>query len=170
MIVIGFIRIIAASVMNANDHIWTSFWVQIEASTSVIVVCPTAFRTLFLIKSASKHTPNKYTSDQAHASVLRRIWRNKPTQASIKVRPILTGMKTMIRDHGQTQLGFQKADGVATQLGFQNDDGVAPQLGFQNDDGIALSSIEMQDTHPSQSLEATKRSTEVVHEVTGAVA
>lgn len=153
MIAIGLIRIIAASVMGLDDHVWTTFWVQVEASVSVIAICPTAFRSLFLIKNSPKHSPNYEDPNQIHASAWRRLWgRKKPTLTSIKVGATLTGMRTMIREYGQTQLETQ--DG--------NSDG--------DRNGGVLSSTEMQDTPSIQSSGSTKRSMEVIHEAAGAMA
>lgn len=136
MIAISLIRVISAGVKGSEDQMWNSFWVQIEASVSVIAVCPTAFRSLLLIKNSPQYRPDKDHLNQ------KRIWRRKePILASVDVRATLTGIRTLIRDNGQEQLELQ-------------------------DDGGVLSSIEMQDTHSSQSLEATTRT----HEAAGAIA
>lgn len=140
MIAIGLVRGISAGVMGSDDQVWTVFWVHVEASVSVIAVCPTAFRSLFLIKNTPGHTPDNHRDgNQGHASMLEKIWRRrrreKPTLASINVRATLTGMKTLIRDNGQTQLELQ-----------------------DDDDKCALSSTKMQNNiHLSQSPEATRR-------------
>lgn len=144
MIAIALIRVVSAGVMGSEDQIWDVFWIYLEASVSVIAVCLTAFRSLFLIKNSPKDTPDKYDPNQAHVSVLRRIWgRKKPSLASINVGATLTGMITLIRGNGKSQLELQ------------------------DDDGCALSFTEMRDTHSSQSLEATKRSMTVTHEGEG---
>lgn len=108
MIAIGLIRGISAGVMGSDDQVWTVFWVHVEASVSVIAVCPTAFRSLFLIKNTSRHTPDNYNDrNQGHISIsmLEKIWRRKknPGLASTNVRATLTGMRTLIRDNGKTR-------------------------------------------------------------------
>ena len=92
MIAIALVRGISAAVLGTNDQAWNSFWVQLEASVSVITACPIAFRSLFLLNRASKPTPDQ-------RSVLDRLLkRSKPSLPSIHVGATLTGMRTVIRD------------------------------------------------------------------------
>lgn len=149
MIAIGLIRIISTSIQGTQDQIWNVFWIQVEASVSLIIVCPTVFRSLFLIKTSPSYKPNKgHHANQAHVSGLRRVWaRKKPGLTSIDVGATLTGMQTLFRDSEHEQLGSY--DGDAT---------------------TAVSSTQMQDTHSSHSHGATKPSMEIAHEVSAAAA
>lgn len=98
MIAIALVRGISAGVLGTEDQAWNSFWVQLEASVSVIAACPTAFRSLFLVNRSSKNKPNQ-------RSVLERLWkRTKPSLQSINVGATLTGMRTVIRGDRDTQL------------------------------------------------------------------
>lgn len=138
MIAIGLIRGISAGVMGSEDQLWNAFWVQIEAAVSVIAACPTAFRSLFLIKTSPIHMPDQEHHNQVHRSILERIWkRNKPSIASINVRATLPGMRTLIRDNGKTQ---------------------------QVDDEYVLSSTEVQSTDSGPSFEAMNRSIQATQE------
>lgn len=112
------------------------FWVQLETSVSVIAVCPTAYRSLFLIKNSPKHMPHKPDPNRIRASVLGRVWRRKnPSLASVNVGATLAGMSTLIRDNLSTQHELH------------------------DDDGCALSSIEVQSSHSGlNNHEATKLS------------
>ena len=143
MIVIGLTRAISAGVKGSEDQIWNSFWVQVEAAVSVIAVCPTAFRSLFLIKSSPKDTPDRH--DPKPVSALERLWRRKrPSLASINVRATLSGMRTFIHGNETTQLE-------------------------SHPDEYALSSTEVQSTHTGASFEAPKRSVEANHDEAGAI-
>lgn len=146
MVAIGLVRAIFAGAMGTEDHIWNAFWVQLEASVSVIAACPTAFRSLFLINRPSKDTSDRGNRNQGQRSVFERLLgRTKPTLQSISVGATLTGMRTMIRGNGKTQLESQ------------------------DDDGYALSSTEVQNLHSSLSLEPPKRSAEATHEPVQAI-
>lgn len=141
MIVIAFTRAVLAGVTDSKDHIWIIFWPQMEASISVIAICPTALRSFYLTKNLPKRTPN---NDQVHASVLKRIWRRqRPSLKSINVQATLTGMRTLIRDNGRTQLESR------------------------NDNGCVSSS---QSTHSGLGPHATERSAEETHEEAATIA
>jgi len=104
MVAIALVRGISASVLGTEHQAWNSFWVQLEASVSVIAACPTAFRSLFLVNKTSKNTPEK--DGQGQRSALERLWkRSKPSLQSIRVGATLTGMRTIIRGNGDTELG-----------------------------------------------------------------
>lgn len=101
MIAIALIRGISAAVMGTEDQAWNSFWVQLEASVSIIAACPTAFRSLFLVNQSSRHTPDQ-------RSVLERLRkRTKPSLPSIHVGATLTGMRTVIRGDKDIELASQ---------------------------------------------------------------
>ena len=142
MIAIGLVRAISAGARGTEDQTWNSFWVQMEASISVIAVCPTAYRSLFLINNSTPdETPDRNDRPPGQGSVLERFWRRtKPSLQSIKVSATMTGVRTMIRGAGKTQLGSQ------------------------DDDGYALSSVVTQYPHSSLSLETSKRGAGAAHE------
>lgn len=141
MIAIGLVRAISAGARGTEDQTWNSFWVQIEASVSVIAVCPTAFRSLFLLNNVAENTHDRIVRNPCQRSVLERLWgRTKPSLQSIRVSATLTGMRTVIRGTGKTQLESQ------------------------DDDGYALSSVVAQNPHSRLSLEASKQGAELTHE------
>ena len=134
MVAIGLVRGISAGIVGTEDQIWNSFWVQLEASISVIAACPTAFRSLFLINHPSKNNPDGGNGNQGKRSALERLWRRtKPTLQSIRVGATLTGMDTVIHGSGKTHLDSQ------------------------DDDGYVLSSTVGQELPSSPSLEALER-------------
>ena len=100
MIAIAAVRGISAHVWGSDEQVWDSVWILIEACVSVIMVCMTAFRTLFVMprrsqrmKSPSMRTP---------------LWRKKKSTEKnslgslpdVEVGATMTGMRTMIRENG----------------------------------------------------------------------
>ena len=141
MVAIGLVRAISAAPVGTADQTWDTFWVQIEASVSVIAVCPIVYRSLFLINHASDNIPDRVNDNRGRRSVLERVWgRKKPSLQSIGVRATLTGMRTMIEGTGKTRL--ESLD----------------------DDGYALSSVVEQKHQPSLSLESQNVGVEAPHE------
>lgn len=139
MVAIAMVRGITIGVVGTEDLTWVAFWVQLEASISIIAACPTAFRTLFLVNRSTKKNPEKDIEGQR--SALARLWkRTKPTLESIMVGTTLTGLETAIRDNGSTQLGSK------------------------DDEESAVSSAPTQVLHTSTSLEAPERRAEMLHE------
>lgn len=101
MIAIALVRGVSAAVLGTKDQAWNSFWVQLEASVSIIAACPTAFRSLFLLNRSSKPTPDQ-------RSVLERLLkRTKPSLPSNHVGATLTGMRTVIRGDKDMELASQ---------------------------------------------------------------
>ena len=125
MIAIALVRGISAAVLGTEDQAWNSFWVQLEASVSIIAACPTAFRSLLLINRTPKDAPDK-------RSVFERLLkRTKPSLPSIPVGATLTGMRTVIR--GDKDI----------------------ELASQDDGDYALLSAPSHNLHSSQHLEST---------------
>jgi len=144
MVAIALVRGISAGVVGTEDQTWNSFWVQLETSVSVIAVCPTAFRSLFLVNRPPKNNPER--DNQGQRSAFERLWkRSKPTLQSIRFGATLTGMRTVIRGDGDTQLESH------------------------DDEEYALSSHPAQSIHTSPSVEAPKRSAEAMHEPVQAI-
>lgn len=144
MVAIAMIRGISAGVVGTENPTWNSFWVQLEASISVIAACPAAFRSLFLVNKSSKE--NLERDNQGQRSALARLWkRTKPSLQSIRVGATLTGIRTVIRDNGNTELGSK------------------------DDEEYALSSLPVRDPNPSFRLDAPERSVETMHQPVQAV-
>jgi hypothetical protein len=100
MIAIAVVRGIAAGVYGTQDQIWSSFWVQLETSISVIMVSTMVFKTLFVVNKSPKIDKNSPPSRT-------RLWRRKKTSELPEVESgaTMTGMRTMIRENGRTLLG-----------------------------------------------------------------
>ena len=109
MIAIALVRGISAAVLGTGDQLWITFWIQIEASVSIIAACPTAFRSLFLVNRSFNQTPDQ-------RSLLERLKKKtKPSLPSIHVGATLTGLRTAIRDDEDIELASQD-DGEFTLL------------------------------------------------------
>jgi hypothetical protein len=93
-------RGVASGVYGTHDQIWSSFWVQLEASVSVIMVSTMLFKTLFVVNKS----PN---IDKNSPPYRTRLWRRKKTPELLEVETgaTMTGMRTMIRKNGRTLLG-----------------------------------------------------------------
>ena len=140
MIAIGLVRGISAGIIGTTNQTWNSFWVQVEASISVIAACPIAFRSVFLLNHNLKNSPNGGHGDEGRGSTRGRFWRRmNPSLPSIGVGATLTGMRTMI---GKTHL--ESGD----------------------DDGYVLSSTMTQSHHSSPSFEAPERGAKATDEPT----
>ncbi len=138
MVGIALVRGITSGVVGTEDSTWIAFCVQLEASISVIAACPTAFRTLFLFNRSTKNSPERDIEGQR--SALARLWkRKKPTLESIRVGITMTGMRTVIRDNGITQLESK------------------------DDEGYALSWAPTKELRSCPSLEAPDRGAESIH-------
>ena len=111
MVAIALVRGTSSAVVGTKDLVWNSFWVQLEASVSIIAACPTGFRSLFLLNRSSQHTPDQ-------PSVLERLRkRTKPSLPSVHVGATLTGMRTMIRGDKDIELAPQdSSNGVYALL------------------------------------------------------
>ena len=140
MIAIGLVRAISAAPVGTADQTWDTFWVQIEASVSVIAVCPIVYRSLFVINHASDNNPDRINDNHGRRSIFERVWgRKKPSLPSIGVGATLTGMRTVIQGAGKTRL--ESLD----------------------DDGYALSLVVGQKHRPSVSLESQNQGVEASH-------
>ena len=102
MIAIAIVRGISAIVYGIEDQQRFSFLVQLEASISVIFVCPTAFRSYLLIR-AMKNKPGvdyeRHIQSEEHTGM-----RAMPLLPSIHVGATLNGMTTLVRDYGRTEV------------------------------------------------------------------
>jgi hypothetical protein len=100
MIAIALVRGISTGVYGTHDQIWSSFWVQLETSISVIMVSTMIFKTLFVVK---KDTTNDRNSPRYPA----RLWKRKPFSQlpDVEVGATMTGMRTMIYENGRTTNG-----------------------------------------------------------------
>ena len=113
MIGIGMVRGITAYIYGTNDQAWSSFWVQVEACISVIMVSMTAFRTLFVVSNISKQARKEASLRRCDGRTSReRLWgkKSKPELPSLQTGATMTGMRTLIRDNGRTTLGSFGAD------------------------------------------------------------
>lgn len=138
MIAIALVRGISSGVIGTNNQAWNSFWVQLEASISVIAACPVAFRSVFLLNHNSKNSPNRGHGEEGQRSIRGKYWRRvNPGLPSIGVGATLTGMRTMI-DKRQLESG--------------------------HDDGYALSSNIMRSHQSSPSFEAPERGAKGIDE------
>ena len=136
MIAIALVRGISSGIIGTENQAWNSFWVQVEASISVIAACPIAFRSVFLLNHNSKNSPNRDRGNEGQRSTRGNFWRRvSPRLPSINVGATLTGMRTFI---GKSQL--------------------KPR----NDEGYALSSTVTQSHRSSPSFEAFERGAKVV--------
>lgn len=107
MIAIALVRGVSARVTGTeNQQIWICFWVQVEAPISVIAACPIAFRNLFLLNHNSKNIPDKGHGNEGQNPKGGRFWEKRinPSLPTIGTGATLTGLRTMIRKNGQTQL------------------------------------------------------------------
>jgi hypothetical protein len=109
MIAIAMVRGIAARVYGTHDQLWASFWVQLETSVSVIMVCAMMFKSLFVVHKTTTSTPppEKYSPPRSSD---RLWWKRKkatttPQLPEIETGATMTGMRTVIRDNGRTTLG-----------------------------------------------------------------
>lgn len=138
MIAIALVRGISAGVIGTTDQAWNSFWVQLEASISVIAACPVAFRSLFLLNHNSKNSPNRGHGDDGQRSSRGKYWKRiNPSLPNIGVGATLTGMRTMI-DKRQLESG--------------------------HDDEYALSSATMRSHQSSPSFETPERGAKTLDE------
>ena len=97
MIAIGLVRGISSGIIGTTNQTWNSFWVQVEATVSVIAACPVAFRSVFLLNHNSKNSPNRGHGNEGQSSTRGRFWRRmNHSLPSIGVGATLTGMRTMI--------------------------------------------------------------------------
>ena len=104
MIIISLIRGISLKAYGAQDQSWNLFWIQLEASISVIAACPAACRTFFLSTHSQMNDSPHENIHQPRNSVRQPWKRTKPNLPSIHVRATIQGMSTIIRDCGNTQL------------------------------------------------------------------
>lgn len=101
MIAIALVRGISAGVYGTHDQIWSSFWVQLETSISIIMISAMLFKSLLFVK---KDDP---TSDKNSPRLRTVRWRRKqPSQLpDVEIGATMTGMRTMIRENGRTTMG-----------------------------------------------------------------
>ena len=100
MIVIETVRAISAQIYGSDDQVWDSLWFEMEACVSVITVCMTAFRTLFVMPRRSQRMRSP--------SVRSPLWGKKKSNEKeslgslpdVEVGATMTGMRTMIRENG----------------------------------------------------------------------
>ncbi|MCJ1263648.1 hypothetical protein MMC22_003518 [Lobaria immixta] len=105
MIAICLARGASATTIEAQQiPIWNNFWIQIESCVSVMMVCITAFRTLVVSARTSKKALRYYK----RLPNKQRLWRERKGEAELPEIPIcvtMTGMRTMIRENGNTVMG-----------------------------------------------------------------
>ena len=136
MIAIALLRGISAGIIGTDNPAWNTFWVQVEASISVIAACPIAFRSVFLLNHNPKNSPNRDRGNEGQHPIRGNFWRNvSPGLPSINIGATLTGMRTII---GKSQLESK------------------------DDDGYALSSTVTQSHRSSPSVEAFGRGAKLV--------
>ena len=141
MVSIGLVRAISAGDIGLGYQTWNAFWIQIEASVSVIAVCPAASRSLFLLNNAASNHPDGGIRHPGQRSVVERLWRKtRPSLQSIRIPVTITGMRTMTSRTRKTQ----------------------PEL--QDDDRYALSSVVAQNPHSSLSFEEQKQGVGPTHQ------
>ena len=102
MIAIGLIRAISAKYLGSSNQTWSTFWLQLETSVSVIAVSMTAFRTLFVINSGPKRTPPEHTNRSSSKQWLRGKIKEIELP-KLNIGATMTGMRTMIRENGKTE-------------------------------------------------------------------
>jgi hypothetical protein len=100
MIAIALVRGISTGVYGTHDQIWSSFWVQLETSISVIMVSTMIIKSLFVVNKKS-------TSDRNSPPYPARLWKRKQLTPlpDVEVGATMTGMRTMIRENGRTTMG-----------------------------------------------------------------
>ena len=102
MIAIGLVRAISAKYLGSENQTWSTFWLQVETSVSVIAVSMTAFRTLFVINSGPKRTPPEHTNKSSSRQWFRRN-NNGIELPKLHIGATMTGMRTIIRENGKTE-------------------------------------------------------------------
>lgn len=103
IIAISMVRAISFAVHGTIDQVWDEFWIQLEASISIIVVCMTAFRTLFVTSISSTRNNNSPRTGR-NGKQYRTPWSQRSSNSlpDIETGAILMGMRTAIRDNGKT--------------------------------------------------------------------
>lgn len=80
MIGIALVRGISYPILGTSDQTWSVFWIQLQSSISVIMVCIPAFRTLFVAgvkRSQNKNSPRAAVSPSTWRA---RLFRKKVPQ------------------------------------------------------------------------------------------
>lgn len=110
MIAISMVRGISAHIHGTSDQTWAQFWVQLETSISVTMLCMTAFRTLFT--ASKKSAQNKISpgapqyEGEAPPTFRARLFKKQAQfLPDVQAGATLTGMRTMIQENGKTTLG-----------------------------------------------------------------
>ena len=135
MIAIALVRGISSAIIGTNNLTWNSFWVQVEASVSVIAACPIAFRSVFLLSHNAMNLPHRCQGNEGQRSTRGSFWRRiSPSLPSINFGVILTKIRTIL---------------------------VKLQLELRNDDGYALSSTVTESHRSSLRFEVSERSAKV---------
>ena len=102
MIAMALLRGISAAVLGIKNPAWIIFWIQLEASVSILAACPIAFRSLFLALRSPKPEPDP-------RSVLERLRkRTKGRLPTISVGTTLTGSRAAIRGDEDIELASQE--------------------------------------------------------------
>jgi len=106
IIVISLVRAISFGVIGTLDQVWDEFWVQMESSISIIVVCMTAFRTLFVTSQSNQRNNNSPRTGR-NWKQYRSPWSREESGYLPDIEPgaMMTGMRTVIRENGKTSLG-----------------------------------------------------------------
>ena len=107
MIIVAIVRGLSAIVYGIEDQRRFFFLVQLEASISVIFICPATIRSYFLIR-AIRNKPTVSREWQRHLREDVEM-EGKPILPSIQVGATLNGMAALIRDYGQTQVDWTGA-------------------------------------------------------------
>ncbi len=140
MIAIGLVRGISAIYRGTDDEIWATFWVQLETCISVIAASMAAFRTLFVVRFGSKKTPPDHYNKQPSRQ---RLWRknNKMELPEVPTGATMTGIRTMIREHGKTQMPSFSFAKLTPSMEYQESgQGTAPGAELRSSDNRQASS------------------------------
>ena len=141
MITIGIIRAISSRHFGAHNDIWNTFWVQVESCVSVIMVCMTAFRTLFVASKRSKDAQPKYHKRLPYKQS---FWKKKGEieLPNIPIGATMTGMRTLIRENGRTSVGSFEYNSLSgfTDQNYQHDQSFTLPVN-SNDEGSHESAV-----------------------------
>lgn len=88
------------------DIVWLAFWQQQECSIAVIMISITAFRSLFVVGTSNRPSPKDFSRPRYRNRLYQKFaGSDKDTGFGLPQIPgaTLTGMRSMIRDGGQSE-------------------------------------------------------------------
>lgn len=88
------------------DIVWLAFWQQQESSIAVIMISISAFRSLFVARASNGPSPKDFSRPRYRNKLyLKLTGQDKDTRFGLPQIPgaTLTGMRTVIRDGGQSE-------------------------------------------------------------------